>query len=306
MKQPLIIDLKGNSLDDGPGIRSVVFIKGCPLRCDWCQNPESQKAGPELIYFKEKCIGCGSCIEVCPEKAISPDNTYFVDRGLCTGCFKCTDVCPSRALRPVGKEMTVDEIVQEIIPYKSFFETSGGGVTLSGGEPTLFMEFSSELLRRLKGEGIHTLLETCGWFEMERFEELMLPWLDMIYMDIKIIDPDEHSRRCGVRNQMILKNFRHLSGLAAAGQVDLLPRTPLIPGVTDTGDRIRDLIGFYIEYGISKASLLGYNPIWIDKCGQLGLDSMPGPESEMRKFYDAEQMETVKSIFYGKGIRIIG
>ncbi len=306
MKQPLIIDIKGNSLDDGPGIRSVVFFKGCPLRCQWCQNPESQKPGPELFYDREKCVGCGTCVEACPEKAISPENPCFVDRDLCAGCFRCADLCPSTALRRVGTEMSVDEIVQEIVPYGSFFETSGGGVTLSGGEPTLYMEFCSELLQRLKGEGIHTLLETCGWFDMGRFEELMLPWLDTIYMDIKIVDPDEHRRRCGVSNNVILDNFTRLSGIAARGGAELLPRTPLIPGVTDSGDRIREIIGFYREIGVSKASLLGNNPVWIDKCAQLGLDSAPGPESEMRNFYDAEQLAAAKSMFHDRGIEIVG
>ena len=192
MKRPLIIDIKGHSLDDGPGIRSVVFIKGCPLRCSWCQNPESQRTTAELSWDREKCIKCGACAQICPEQAISGNNPFFIDRKACSLCFACVETCPAGALRQVGKAMTVDEIVANVLRYRSFFDTSGGGVTLSGGEPTMYMDFSAALLRRFKEEGLHTLLETCGHFDRDRFENLIFPWIDTIYMDIKIADRKKH------------------------------------------------------------------------------------------------------------------
>ena len=139
IKTPLIMEIKGNSLDDGPGIRSVVFYKGCPLSCVWCHNPESKKASMEISFDANICIDCGSCRDVCPQKALARQNRFYIDRSKCTLCFLCVDACPSGALDKVGKTMYVDEIIKKILPDKPFFDTSGGGVTLSGGEPTLYM-----------------------------------------------------------------------------------------------------------------------------------------------------------------------
>ncbi len=305
MKQPLIINIKGNSLDDGPGIRSVVFFKGCPLRCSWCHNPESQSSKPELSYDVEKCIRCGSCMEKCPDKAVSKNNPFFIDRDICTYCLECVDICPSGAIKQVGREIGAKEIVEEVIRYKPFFETSGGGVTLSGGEPTLFMVFTVALLKRFKEAGIHTLLETCGHFEMKQFEETLLPWVDTIYMDIKIVDPRKHKQHCGTSNDLILKNFVRLRQFADAGKVEFLPRTPLIPGITDTECQIQKLIAFYQDHHIKKASLLGNNPIWIDKCDQLGINSDREFDSQVKNFYGRKQLKNVKELFRKNGIEIV-
>ncbi|MBU0970379.1 MAG: glycyl-radical enzyme activating protein [Proteobacteria bacterium] len=304
MKHPLIIDIKGHSLDDGPGIRSVVFIKGCPLRCSWCQNPESQRPTAELSWEREKCIKCGSCVEICPEQAIS-GNRFFMDRKACSLCFACVEICPANALKKVGKAMTVDEIVPKVLRYRSFFDTSGGGVTLSGGEPTMFMEFAAALLRRFKEEGLHTLLETCGHFDRDHFERLIFPWIDTIYMDIKIVDPKKHQDHCGISNDVILENFAWLCGQAAAGNVTFLPRTPLIPGITDSDAQIAELVGLYTRHGVQKASLLGNNPIWIDKCDQLGIPDKPGPSSKLRDFYSSKHYEAIRSLFKREGITIV-
>jgi pyruvate formate lyase activating enzyme len=305
MKLPLIIDIKGHSLDDGPGIRSVVFIKGCPLRCSWCQNPESQRATAELSWDREKCIGCGTCVETCPEQAISGNNPFFIDRKVCSLCFACVEICPADALRQVGKAMTVDEIVAEVLRYKSFFDTSGGGVTLSGGEPTMFMEFAATLLRRFKEEGLHTLLETCGQFDRDCFENLIFPWIDTIYMDIKIVDRKKHQDHCGIPNDLILENFAWLCRRAASGEVALLPRTPLIPGITDSDAQIAELVGLYTKHEVQKASLLGNNPIWIDKCDQLGIPAKPGTSSNLRDFYSPKNYEAIRSLFNRDGITIV-
>lgn len=299
---PLIVDIEGNSREDGPGIRSVIFFKGCPLNCLWCQNPESKKIAAELWWDREKCIGCGECIKVCPEGAISGDNLFFIDRNLCKLCFRCVEVCPSTALRRVGKEMTVDEIVRKVAGYRPFFETSGGGVTLSGGEPTLSIEFTSALLKMFKEEGIHTLLETAGLFDFEEFESLLLPHLDMIYFDIKLIDPREHERYCGVYNERILENFLLLQARSRTGDFELIPRTPLIPGITDREPNIQAIADFYSQHQVRKTILLPNNPAWIQKLARMGRRDHFESKDPIRKFYDTEKENSIREYFSRHGI----
>ena len=305
IKRPLVMDIKGNSLDDGPGTRSVVFFKGCPLNCFWCQNPESKNSEPELMFDKEKCVQSYECIEVCPENAISKDTPIVIDREKCTRCFKCVEMCPSKALERVGNEMSVEEIVAKVVPYKSFFDTSGGGVTLSGGEPTLFMDFVSDLLKRFKEEGIHVLVETAGLFQMGEFEKKILPYVDLIYMDIKIIDSKEHMHWCGVENKVILKNFLHLYELSKTGDFEIKPRTPLIPGITDSDDKMEALANFYKISGITMAALMKNNPIWFDKFEKIGQNTDISKESPMRTFYDIEKYDRIKKLFNAQGIEIL-
>jgi len=302
--RPLILDIKGNSLDDGPGIRSVVFFKGCPLDCVWCQNPESKRAAPELMRAGEKCVGCGACVEVCPEKAVSPDNTGFIDRARCTLCFKCVDECPSIAFTRAGVEKSIDEIVKEVTRFKGFFDETGGGVTLSGGEPLLYMDFASELLKRLKVEGINTLIETCGLFDMKKFESLILPYTDIIYMDIKFVDPGLHKKYCGVSNDRILENFKILNARCGAGNFKLVPRTPLIPGITDGDGEIKALAAFYNVNGVTATVLLPNNPIWLEKLEKLGMTADIGAGGRIREFYSEEDKKRVVRLFEEKGISV--
>lgn len=244
MKKPLILEIKGNSLDDGPGIRTVVFFKGCPLSCVWCHNPESKRTGPEISFDPKLCVGCGACAEVCAEKAIDASSPGRVDRSRCTLCYDCADECPSGALSRVGRPMEVEEVVEEVAKDLPFFRTSGGGVTLSGGEPTLFMEYAGELLARLKEAGVNTLLETCGLFDFEAFERGVLPHLDTVYFDLKLMDPGQHARHCGTGNEVILENFRRLTAATADGAPDVLARLPLVPGITATGANLEAVAEF--------------------------------------------------------------
>jgi pyruvate formate lyase activating enzyme len=305
LKQPLVMDIKGYSLDDGPGIRSVVFFKGCPLNCFWCQNPESKKIESELLFDKEKCVRSHKCIKVCPVDALSVADPLDIDRDKCTLCFRCVDVCPSKALERVGDKMSVEEIVAKVIPYKAFFQESGGGVTLSGGEPTLFMDFLSALLQRFKQEGIHTLVETAGLFDMKRFESLILPYVDMIYFDIKIINTKEHQQWCGVNNKKILQNFVHLYELSKKGGFIIKPRTPLIPGVNDDDVKMNALADFYQQHGVKRAALLKNNPIWFDKLEKIGEEKDIAADNPMRDFYDKQEYDRIKKIFEKKGIEIL-
>jgi len=302
IKSPLILEIKGNSLDDGPGIRSVVFYKGCPLSCVWCHNPESKKVPAEISFDPKNCIDCGTCREVCPQKALSRSNRFYIDRNKCDLCFLCVDACPSGALEKVGRTMSVDEIVKIILRDKPFFDTSGGGVTLSGGEPTLFMDFTSSLLKSLKQNGIHTLLETCGLFDIHKFMDKIYPYLDVIYCDIKIIDSTAHKKYCGVSNEKILDNFIQLHRQASLDGKTLLARTPLIPEITDTESNIRGIAAFLNKLKINEAALLAYNPLWHEKSDKVGVEDPYKNNKTMTSFRDNSVVERCRAIFADAGI----
>lgn len=299
---PLILEIKANSLDDGPGIRSVVFFKGCPLACVWCHNPESKKAVQEISYDAETCIGCGSCRKACPADALSPDNRYYINRNKCTLCFQCLDACPAGALERVGSAMSVADILESILPDKPFFDTSGGGVTLSGGEPTLFMAFTSQLLITLKQAGLHTLMETCGMFDLNAFMEKIFPHLDVAYFDIKLIDGKAHKKYCGVDNQTILENFKALHNAALRNGKKVLPRTPLIPDITDTRANIEGIAAFLKSLKIREAALLDYNPLWHAKSAKVGVDNPCKAGGAMTSFSGRDVIKRCKSIYAGAGI----
>ncbi|MFH2066523.1 MAG: glycyl-radical enzyme activating protein [Pseudomonadota bacterium] len=305
MKTPLILDIKGNSLDDGPGIRSVVFFKGCPLSCFWCHNPESKKMQQEIAFESGECIACDTCISVCPEQALSRDNPFFIDRSRCTLCFQCADQCPSNAIRPVGSMLSVDDILAGVMKDKPFFDTSGGGVTFSGGEPTLYMDFLAELARKIREQGIHVLLETCGLFDFQLFSEKIHPHVDTLYMDIKLMNNQDHLRYCGVENTRILDNFQKLSRLYAGCGKELLPRIPLIPGITDSKSNLSETALFLLDCGAQRVSLLPYHPLWQEKNRTIGIGAIHENQNSMASFLPRERMEACRSIFVQKGITIV-
>jgi len=270
-RRALITEIKGHSLDDGPGIRSVIFFKGCPLACTWCHNPESIEPRPTLSYNKSACHHFEDCIPVCETQAINPHNLFFIDRDRCTGCGKCVEVCASKAITLVGKQMTVDEVIEQIKPYKPFFDNSGGGVTLSGGEATLYLDFCEALLIALAALHIHVTLETSGFFHQAHFLKKMYPYLDQIYFDIKLIDSALHQKHCGQKNKHILENFRTLKERSANNGVALLARVPLIPKVTATKENLSAIAEFLTTQGEKQVALLPYNPLWHEKAQHIGL-----------------------------------
>ncbi len=296
-RETLILEVKGNSLDDGPGIRTVVFFKGCPLDCAWCHNPEAKRAGAELSYDGRECIGCDTCVKVCEAGALDRHHPGYVDRDKCTLCFRCVHTCPAEALTRVGKPMAVQEVVDLVLRDVPFFKTSGGGVTLSGGEPTLHMEYAAELLQSLKAHDIHTLVETCGFFPLERFDRLLYPHIDLIYFDLKLMGEKEHRRFCGTSNEQILANFRELYGRARSGGTPVLPRIPLIPGITATDDNLRAVDVFLRENEVNRCALLAYNPLWVEKNAKIGLENPLAERAEMNRFMETGEIERCRSHF---------
>jgi pyruvate formate lyase activating enzyme len=302
-EQALIFEVKGNSLDDGPGIRTVVFFKGCPLSCVWCHNPESKKAQPEIRFDREKCIGCGSCIKVCPADALVQGSTHFIDRSKCNLCSACVVECPSTALSLVGTLRGLDDLMGEIEKDIPFFKASGGGITLSGGEPTLYMDFASGLLQSAKAWGVGTLVETCGLFDMPRFMEDIYPYVDIIYFDIKLFDPLEHKKYCGVDNRLILENFSTLARTCGMDGKTLLPRIPLIPGITATDENLQHIADFLKGQGIEKVELLPYNPLWLSKIDSLGGKNPFSGKDNMKEWMPLSLVEECKGFFAGFDVR---
>jgi len=222
-----IFDIKHFAVHDGPGIRTTVFFKGCPLQCVWCHNPESIQAKPQLGYIAHKCVNCGRCAAVCPTGAQYMDDTgiHRYDRSKCTFCGKCTDVCYGKVLTLYGRYAEADGIFAELMEDADFYESSGGGVTLSGGECLLQADFCAQLLQKLHMHGIHTAVDTCGAVSPEKLQTVM-PYTDLFLYDIKAIDDDIHKKCTGSSNRLILDNLRYLD--TAGKSVEI--RIPCVPG----------------------------------------------------------------------------
>ncbi len=225
----IITNIQGYSIHDGPGIRTVVFFKGCGLACLWCANPECIPPQVQVGFIKNLCTHCGKCLTVCPENAISDDDTkHRIDYSKCTACGLCADSCAYDALTRYGTKMSVEEVFDAVRRDKMFYDTSGGGVTASGGEPLLQAPFVKELFTLCKNEGIHTCIETAGFAPSENLL-MLLPLTDCLLFDLKHMDPDIHMKYTGQSNELILKN----AAIAAENGADILFRIPLIPGVND-------------------------------------------------------------------------
>jgi len=291
-RRPLVAEIKRNSLDDGPGIRSVVFFKGCLLRCVWCHNPECIRPEAEVLYRQAQCMGRGACAEACPEGAIGPGGPSALDRERCTLCGACVDECPTGALSLVGTWYEPGDLVRELARDRAFYDNSGGGVTLSGGEPTLFLEYTAELAAGLRQEGIRVLLETCGDFPWEPFRERLLPLVDPVFVDLKLCDATLHRRYTGRDNERIQRNIRNLVRL---GTPEVLVRIPLVPGVTATPENLRATAAWLAAEGVRRIALLPYNPLWLAKARGLGRS----PDYERASWMSAEEREAVKAVFRG-------
>ena len=268
MASGTIINIQKYSIHDGPGIRTTVFLKGCPLNCWWCHNPESQNPSPEIMFFKEKCTGYGVCLKRCPSKAIEFAEGYPVTfNSKCTLCGKCSDFCPSNARELVGKDITVKDLMKEIIKDEIFYEESNGGVTFSGGEPLMHADFLNKVLKVCKDKNIHTTIDTSGYAAFEEFEKI-IDNVDLILFDIKHMNNEKHMKYMGVSNVVILENLKKLSKRGS----NIYVRIPIIAGINDDDENIDSAIDFLSKLNIIHVDLLPYHKMGMDKYRRLNME----------------------------------
>ena len=294
---PLIADIKRHSLEDGPGIRSVVFFKGCPMRCVFCHNPEMQNPEIEIAFLVDKCMGCGNCAGVCPDEAIDMGFQERIHRDRCTRCGLCADACPGNALRSIGSPYATGELTDILLRDRPFYRHSGGGVTLSGGECTMFPGYLGVLLKSLKANEIHVTLETSGYFDIEIAERMILPYIDLVYYDIKFVDSQMHFKYTGKTNHRILQNFCRL---VEQKNIEVQPRVPLVPGITDTRENLTSIVDFLWEAGARNLSLRPYNPMGIDTAVSLGF-AKPDLPAEFPEADEQKELSAIlKAVIAGK------
>lgn len=294
----LISAIQKYSTKDGPGIRSTVFMKGCPLGCLWCSNPELIRPRPDLMYARDKCAQCGTCIQVCPRNALSfgADGFIIIDRVACDGCGDCVPACPHAALELIGSLMGVDQVVDELLKDRVFYQTSGGGVTFSGGEPLLQSGFVAHCAARLKEEGVHVALDTAGNVGWCRFEEV-LDSIDLVLFDLKFSYPGQHRLYTGRDNELILANLR----LLAERAVPLFVRLVMVPGINDSEQEIRarmDLVAGMPN--VQQVDILAYHRYGVGKYARLGLDY---PLSDLPE-YSPQRLVEIESLVASFGLPV--
>jgi len=289
-----VFEIKRFAVHDGYGIRTTVFLKGCPLKCVWCHNPEGIGFEPQLAYYEKKCISCGVCVEVCPAGAHSfREGKHEYRREECVACGKCEDVCPGGALKHYGKRMTVAQLLPILLEDKDFYDTSGGGVTLSGGECLTQPTFCAQLLRELKQRGIHTAIDTCGFVSQEAIDRV-LPYTDLFLYDIKAFDEDVHIRCTGHSNKVILNHLKYID--ASGGKIEI--RIPYVPGYND--DQIEKIAAFLQELrNVTAVRILPYHNYAGSKYEALDVkNTLPERPEDL-------ETETAKRILVAHGLKYL-
>ncbi len=278
-----IFNIQRYSLHDGTGIRTLVFLKGCPLRCLWCSNPESQKRTPQLGFIESRCVGAdlcgGACLSVCPVEGLhlNKEDKPVIDRQVCDACGRCAKVCYEDALKAVGHDMSVDEVIAEVEKDRPFYRRSGGGVTIGGGEPLLQYRFAAALLEAAHGAYLHTALETCGHAPWEHFAPV-LEHVDLLHIDLKHMDPVRHRELTGQSNELIIANVKKIPSVKPPESV--IVRCPVVPGCNDSMENIRDMAKFVVSLGFKQIELIPYHKMGLSKYAQYDMDyPLPACES---------------------------
>ncbi len=290
MKSGYVFDIQNCSMHDGPGLRTTVFLKGCPLRCLWCSNPESQSYHPQVMFYKEKCIGCKECVKVCETKAVE------TGKG-CAGCGKCVEVCLHDARKVVGKLMTSEDVLVEIRKDKLIYDRSGGGVTLSGGEVLIQPDFATEILKGCREENIHAMIDTTAYCHPDIFAHVA-EYIDLAYVDMKAIDNELHKKYTGVDNTWILQNFRYLD----ENKIPFAVRMPIIPGYNDSEELIDKTISFLKEFTSEfTVCLLPFHAYGKSKYERIGMKWPMGELPNMER----SELEPMAAKFRRAGLHVM-
>lgn len=291
-----VFNIQHFSTEDGPGVRTTVFLQGCGLHCLWCANPESQKATRQLAHRAPICVKCGCCIKNCPNGALAvKEGKVSIDRDKCVSCGTCTKVCPSHAMFFYGEVKDVDDVWKEVIKDRGYYDTSGGGISCSGGECMLQPDFVGELFRRAREEGIHTTLDTCGHFPTENIDKV-LPFTDLVLFDLKILDREKHKKYTGSDNDLILKNLKCIHDNYES---EIYIRIPVIPGYNDGEEDLRASAEFIRDFDPTlHVDLLPYHKFGIGKYEMLDMAYIPADVNAPSK----EQKESYKKIFTDYGL----
>jgi len=294
----IIFDVKRYAIYDGPGIRTTLFLKGCSLRCQWCHNPEGIESKPEIMLRPSRCAKeCNECVSICPQDAISKDgNTIEIDKAKCDLCRKCEDVCVYEAIEVVGREVAVQEVMEEIEKDRIFFDESGGGITFSGGEPLMQLDFLEALLKEIGKKNIHVTLDTSGYVSFKDLDRIS-DKVDLFLYDLKIMDDEKHEKYTGVSNRLILDNLRKLAGREKSVAV----RIPLISGINDDDQSIQKFVEYLLSLkNIKQINLLAYHKGGCEKYKRLRKEELP----KTFQSPSDERIEEIKKVFADSGFSV--